>query len=366
MQTFLRRLEILNFLKSQHQAVGTDSIFQHLSEAGYLDTEASKLKSHYRLIQRDLSFLLGDQEPETEEYDNAFGLMTEKGLSKSKHWRLDPYSRVSYSFEKMPDYMALALSITQKHLKQVLPEDTQSVLKSIFQNAQQKLEKKEKSIAPKHYHRLTQAVEFFQRGQQLQAADFKLSHLNLIYSAILNNKRITLSYQSQGKIKEYELHPFGVAIMLPKLYLVAKKDDDMDKGDDAFRSFLIHKIENLSISTLPNRVPENFVMKTYLEQGNMDVLIDYKDPQHYSLTLNLFCQARSNLLLDLKDNPISRDQTIEKLSDEMWQLSASTRRTVQLRNWLLSLGPQAKVMSPAIIQQDLVNHIDMIRAHYHT
>jgi predicted DNA-binding transcriptional regulator YafY len=366
MQTFLRRLEILNYLKSQHQAVGTESIYQHLSEAGYLDTEGSKLKSHYRLIQRDLGFLLGDQELETAEYDNAFGLITEKGISKSKHWRLDPYSRITYSFEKMPDYMALALSITQKHLKQVLPEDTQSVLKSIFQNAQQKLEKQEKSISPKHYQRLTQAVEFFQRGQQLQAAEFKLTHLNLIYNAILNNKRITLSYQSQGKTKEYELHPFGVAIMLPKLYLVAKKDDDMDKGDEAFRSFLIHKIEDLSISKLPNRVPESFVMKTYLEQGNMDVMIDYKDDQHYPLRLNIFCPSQSNLLLDLKENPISSDQAIEKISDNVWQLSASTRRTVQLRNWLLSLGPQAKIMSPDIIQKDLINHIDMIRAHYNT
>jgi len=56
MITFLRRLEILNFLKSKQNSVGTEQILQHLIDAGYLDLNDSKQKSQYRLIQRDLGF----------------------------------------------------------------------------------------------------------------------------------------------------------------------------------------------------------------------------------------------------------------------------------------------------------------------
>ncbi|KZY40151.1 hypothetical protein A3732_20480, partial [Oleiphilus sp. HI0050] len=334
-----------------------------LSDAGYLDTQASKAKSQFRLVQRDLKFLLGD-EIDDNDYHNEFGLSTEKGLGKSRLWRLDPYSLIGYSFEKMPDYMALALSISQKHLKQVLPVDTQNVLKSIFQEAQDKLLKQEKSISPKHYQRLTSAVEFFQRGQQLKAADFDLEMLNRIYSAILHRKRLILSYQSQGKLKDYEVHPFGVAIMLPKIYLVAKKEGDMQKGDEAFRSFLIHKISDLSVSSHANAVPEDFELKSYLDQGNMDVLIDFQDAQTYTLELSITTGKHSNLIQDLHDNPISHDQELHHAHDDDWSLSATTKRTVQLRNWLMSLGPQAKVISPDIIKQDLIDNIDLIRANY--
>ena len=60
MITFLRRLEILNFLKNKRTNVGTEKILQHLIDAGYLDSNESKQKSQFRLIQRDITVLLGD------------------------------------------------------------------------------------------------------------------------------------------------------------------------------------------------------------------------------------------------------------------------------------------------------------------
>ena len=76
MQTFLRRLEILNFLtqrkSSRLNAVGTDIIVQHLRDAGYLENSSAKARSQFRLVQRDLRFLLGDLIDD--EYENDFGL----------------------------------------------------------------------------------------------------------------------------------------------------------------------------------------------------------------------------------------------------------------------------------------------------
>jgi len=380
MKTFLRRLEILNYLKSQHTEISTEKIIQHLSETAYIDTQESKLKSQFRLIQRDLSFLLGDEvKAETAEgemadhedndaqiktFDNDFGLSRKKGLGKSRLWRLDPYQHLSYSFEKMPAFMALALSVSQKHLKQVLPSETQQELKRIFQHAEEKLRKKDQKLSTKHYQRLSQAVEFFQRGQQLKAAEYDVEILSSIYRAILEGKRIKISYSNRNQVKDYDLHPYGVAIMLPKLYLIAKKNSDITKGEEAFRSFLIHKVSEIEISPLANRVPDSFHLKTYLDEGHMDVLLEMKDSTRYSLKLEISVQPFSNLLSDLKESPISAKQILTQKSDSSWILEAEVRRTIQLKNWLLSLGSQARIISPSIIRNDLTTALDAMRSQY--
>ena len=175
MKTFLRRLEILNFLQGQHIAVSTDTIVNHLQNSGHLDSNQTQTRSLFRLIQRDLNFLLGDKpavddkEQHTyeqfDEYDNDFGLSVEKGLGKALLWQLSPYQHLNYDFERMPAFMALALTLSEKHLKQVLPSETRTELKKLFENAQEKLIKSEQKLSSRHYQRLSQSVEFFQRGQ---------------------------------------------------------------------------------------------------------------------------------------------------------------------------------------------------------
>ena len=268
--------------------------------------------------------------------------------------------------------MALALSVTQKHLTQVLPSSTQHELKRIFQNAEAKLQKSEQKLSRNHYQRLTDSVEFFQRGQRLQAAQFNISILDTIYRAILEGKRINMTYRGQTGNKDYELHPFGVAIMLPKLYLIAKKHDDIlnegaqNKNNDGnFRSFLIHKIEHIELSHQANNVPSDFKIKTYLDEGNMDVLLQHSDSNQYALTLELTTFENSSLLTDLQESPISTSQSLTRISDTTWHLKADVKRTIQLKNWLLSLGCQAKILSPEIIRHDLVHALDSIRANYH-
>jgi len=377
--TFLRRLEILNFLKSKHNSVGTELILQHLINAGYLDSNETKQKSQFRLIQRDLAFLLGrktevddceEEKNELDEYDNDFGLSAEQGLGKSRHWRLDPYQQLNYDFERMPAFMALALSVTQKHLTQVLPSSTQHELKRIFLNAESKLQKSEQKLSPVHYQRLTDSVEFFQRGQHLQTPHFEMSILDTIYRAILQGKRLSFTYRGQALSKKYELHPFGVAIMLPKLYLIGKKHEDIQnrisqqQSDNTFRSFLVHKIKDIEISVQPNFVPDDFQIKTYLAAGNMDVLLDHSDSSQHELVLELSTTQYSNLISDLKESPISTSQSLTQLNNTTWHLKAEVKRTIQLKNWLLSLGFQAKIISPSIIRDDLIQALDAMRKNY--
>lgn len=377
MRTFLRRLEILNFLRSQHTAISTDRIIHHLENSGHLDADQNQPKSILRLIQRDLNFLLGEK-PDSlselphkeqltydhlDEYDNDFGLSVEKGSGKGLLWKLSPYQQLSYDFERMPAFMALALTLSEKHLKQVLPSETREELKKVFDNAQEKLIKSEQKLSSRHYQRLSQSVEFFQRGQRLQAAPFNPNTLDTIYRAILLGKRVSISYQRGQSSKDYELHPYGIVIMLPKLYLVAKKHDATSE-DASFRSFLVHKIQDIAISHQSNHVPDDFDLRQYLDNGHMDVYLSYDDKNNYTLLLEITASPTSNLIEDLTENPISHDQELQNINENIWQLTATVKRTIQLKNWLMALGSQAKVLSPKRIQQDLIHAIDAIRSRY--
>jgi predicted DNA-binding transcriptional regulator YafY len=376
MQTFLRRLEILNFLtqrkSSRLNAVGTDIIVQHLRDAGYLENSSDKARSQFRLVQRDLKFLLG--ELIDDEYENDFGLSMARGEGKSLLWALEPYQQLSYDFERMPAYMALAMQVSQKHLSQVLPSSTKEELAKFFDGAEYKLQKAERKLSQQHYRRLTRAVEFYQRGQSLQAPEFDTAVLDRIYEAILRGRKIIISYRSGAHLKNYTLHPYGVAIMMPKLYLIAQKeqegsnesaiDGSVAEANSGFRSFLLHKIERVELSPFANKVPEDFELKMYLESGNMDVLIDTRDTEQYDLVMDLYSDAGQKLLADLNDSPLNSTQTLSEITQGVWRLNAQVRRTIQLRNWLLTLGAQAKVLSPTIIREDLLKHLDQVRAHY--
>ena len=94
-------------------------------------------------------------------------------------------------------------------------------------------------------------------------------------------------------------------------------------------------------------------MSEYLRQGNMEVYVDRNDDKDvHSLEL-LIDSNQSRLIEDVTETPISKDQTITMYDPERVVLRARVRRTVQLRTWLLSLGPVCEVKEPSVIRDDL-------------
>ena len=372
MKTFIRRLAILDYLRSARTKKNTDEILKHLLSSDYFEkhepehkhgTNALSDSAIRRTIQRDMNFLYGGTSVTTNSGDedgyNEFGLEVERGSGKSLVWILDPYSSLSYDFEKMPSYLALSFAMTQKHLSGIMPKNTLHELERFFENADSKLQKEEATISPQQYRRLKDSVEFYQRGQRLQAANFDIDVLDTIYRAILKGKQLSFNYRG----KSYRVHPFGVVILLPKLYFVAKKDEDI-LSPEGFRNFLIHKITDLVV--LPNKaeMPESFSLKSYLDEGNMDVYISSNDKETYYFKLEIKTHSLSNLIEDLTENPISRDQVLTEVSLNTYQLTASVKRTVQLKNWIMGLGSIATVLEPEVIRNDIVTELSALLGNY--
>lgn len=368
MKTFLRRLAILDYLRSSKVQKSTDDILNHLISSDYLDAagkggrsgdSAADSSAVRRTIQRDLNFLYGANDVLNEEGDNDFGLEASRGTGKSLLWSLDPYSTLAYDFEKMPTYLALSFAMTQKHLSDIMPKNTLAEMERFFKNADTKLQKEASKVSPQQFGRLKESVEFYQRGQRLQAANYDIAVLDTIYRAILKSKQLTFSYRG----KSYRVHPFGVVILLPKLYLVCKKHEDIEKPDE-YRNFLIHKISDIDVATQASRVPESFNLKAYLDDGNMDVFIDPDDRAHYHLVLRFTIAESSNLIADLAENPISDDQQLKQINELQYELTAKVKRTIQLKNWIMGLGRVATIVSPSIIQQDILAELNALMSNY--
>lgn len=358
MKTFIRRLAILDYLRSARIKKTTDDILNHLLSSEYFDNDASE-STLRRSVQRDLNFLYGANDVLNEEGDNEFGLDVERGCGKSLVWSLDPYATLAYDFEKMPTYLALSFAMTQKHLSGIMPKNTRLEMERFFKNADIKLQKEASKISPKQFGRLKEAVEFYQRGQRLQAAHYDITILDTIYRAILKDKQLNISYRG----KDYRVHPYGVVILLPKLYLVAKKNEDIASINE-FRHFLIHKIEHVEVAAQSSMIPEDFKLKRYLDEGNMDVFVERHDQKQYQLILRLTIGRATNLIADLTENPISDDQKLVKKSEVEYELSASVRRTVQLKNWIMGLGRVATIVSPDEIRDDIKQELKSILKNY--
>jgi hypothetical protein len=356
MQSFLRRLAILERLRVSKQALSSDEILSFLENEGYID-EALPTKSKLRIVQRDFNFLYGEEDEEGCS-ENEFGLEKERGNGRSHIWRLDPYNNLHYDFEKMPQNMAIAFAMTEKHLSDLLPRNTHKELKRIFDVAEHKLAQSEKNLSIKDFRRFKDSVEFYQRGQTLQAANFNIEHLDTIYRAVLHRKQLGFAYRG----KTYQVHPLGVAILLPKMYLVAIKQGDQNSAEHC-RNFLVHKIESAWVESASSEEPEGFCLKHYLELGNMDVLIDFEDAGRYTLEL-LIDKGQERLVEDLRESPISHTQELIALDSDQILLKAEVKRSVQLRNWLLSVAGVSEVLAPLEIRQDISNYLNASLSKY--
>lgn len=364
LRTFCRRLEILNFLKASHQLQPVSRIVEHLEDLGLLDPSATAEKNpehtHFRKVQRDLKFLSANTPPADEDEqgeDNEFGLYFEAGDRHSFLWGVDQTINTDFSWTLMPDHMAVTLALAEKHLSSIMPSRYHQLLKSHYQTARQKLSGASKKYQPKQLENLVNSVVIDQRGLRLEAASVDEQILDTIYEALTLNRRLKLRYRGKTVV----VHPHGVVIARPKIYLIAMKDGDNDIHQ--MRSYLVHRIAeinlvNLSVHTLPG-----FNLQQYVAEGAMEMKIE-NDESSYELVLQLTPPIGSNLIQDLRETPIAANQNLSQSSEEVYFLTAKVHRTYQLLNWILSLGKFATVLEPATIRSDIIHLTKEISNNY--
>lgn len=357
MSSFLRRIEILAFLKRHRRALTAPEIVEHLQEGGYLDPSL-KSASALRVVQRDLKELLGADtgDEEDTEPDNPFGLRLERQGSRTLLWSVDRQLAPPLDFERMPQPIAMAMVLLRKHLSLFLPAPVRADLESLFDQAEERLMRSERKLSARHHRRWRDAVAFFQRGQTLRMPEFPADVLDAIYQAIVTEKQVELHYSSG---KTYRVTPLGVACLLPKLYLIARNENS------EMRHFLLSRIrhcEVISRSALPSG---DFVLTDYLEQGGMELRLAGVPEGAGKVLIRIRDGENSRgLRQDLAEFPVAPDQQLLQASDGDWRLSFSSHCTVQLRSWILGLGPVAVVEQPTALRENIREHLQIMAASY--
>jgi len=294
-------------------------------------------------------------------------------------YRVDPHNRRQHLYSSttptvgnriMPIEEACLALMAEKFLQAAIPADFfDAALQDLFVAARSRLKEHEK--APKQQR--TRVREYLkriaieQRGQTLVERDVPYDVLGPLSRAILEGKRIECRYRDDKR----ELHPFGIVLRSPKIYLLAVDDYVLRRRrpeDVTPALFLCARISDAKVSERPNLVPDDFDADTFIEHGGLDGDADDwgSGDRGFKLVLRIFDGDCDNLLSDLTEFPLSKDQEI--LREEgtgHYLLSARRMRgTHQLIEWIMGRVERIEVVAPTALRNYIMERLDAMRTRY--
>lgn len=270
----------------------------------------------------------------------------------------------------MPIEEACLALMAEKFLEAAIPADFfDAALQDLFIAARARLKEHEK--APKQERTRVRdylkRIAIEQRGQTLVERDVPYEVLGPLSRAILEGKRIECRYRDDKR----ELHPFGIVLRSPKIYLLAVDDYVLRRRrpeDVTPALFLCARISDAEVSERPNLVPDGFNADTFIEHGGLDGDADDwgQGDRGFKLVLRVFDGDADNLLSDLREFPLSEYQDIER-EERTGQHLLTARRmrgTHQLIEWIMGRVERIEVVSPTSLRNYISERIDAMQARY--
>ena len=294
-------------------------------------------------------------------------------------YRVDPLNRRQHLYSSttptvgnriMPIEEACLVLMAEKFLQAAIPADfVDAALRDLFLAARARLKAHEK--IPKQQRKRVRdylkRIAIEQRGQSLVERSVPYDVLGPLSRAILEGKRIDCRYRD----KKRELHPFGIVLRSPKIYLLAVDDHVMRKFrpvDLTPAQFLCARVSDAKVSERPNLVPDDFDADTFIERTGLDSDAgDWGLPSRsFKLTLRIFDGDCDNLLSDLGEFPLSKDQEIiREAGTNNYLVSARRiRGTHQFIEWIMGRLDRIEVIAPVSLRDFIIERIDAMQARY--
>ena len=349
-EQFTEKLELLRLVAVAGKPI-SEAKLATLKYGDNTDTLRTKVRRALKAIQGDI---------DAPEAEGLYGLRrTGVNDGKSYEWQADNFDLIAAGIDSsMPAEKALAFILLKNNLGELLPAASALLLKREFEIAQKRISQNINPSEKKDLNRLLKRVKVIQRGQELKKYDnVDPDILNTIYEAIAGNRCIRISYQkSSDKTNEHALlHPAGVLVRLPKLYLYAANTEHAD-NPARYHAYQINLITAVEILQDKSRIPAGFDMNLFVADGNADVLVDFKDGKEHQVKIEV--AEAGNLVRDLHDFPLSANQTLVKQKNGKWLLSFPSRRTHQLVEYIVGRGNTFKVISPAALVSDVKTKLE--------
>ena len=282
------------------------------------------IETSLRTIQRDLVSLESNEFPLDCDYNNPAGWS----------WRKDA---PAFGISNMDPVTALTFKLAEKHLERMFPRGTMAVLDPYFKAANERI----KITSESTLSRWPDKVKVVSRNLPMIYPQIADDIMDKVYTAVLEEHRFKSQYRTaDGRVKEYDVNPLGMAFVEGLTYLIAT----LNEHDDPVL-LLLHRILDVNPTDIPATVPEGFDLEEYTRELSFPIGDDIK------LKVLFYDQADIDRL---RETPISEDQKITE-KKECWQLQATIGNSYQLRWWLRGYSERVEVLGPKSLRQEFAD-----------
>jgi hypothetical protein len=264
----------------------------------------------------------------------------------------------------MPIEEACTVLMAEKLLDVLLPADFYDAsLQDLFLTAKSVLEKYEKR--PKNAKRMVGAylkrIAIAQRGQNLVQRSVPYDVLGVISKAMLDGKCVELRYKGRQRL----LHPYGIVLRGPKIYLLAVDDrahSTVPQEELKPALYFCVRMSNVKKSERLNRVPADFDADKYIAQGGLEAESHHHaglPKRGFTLKLRIFDGESDNLLQDIREFPLSTTQTIKNETGTSNHIltAPGMRASHQLTEWIVGRLDRVEVLAPIKLRRYIAGQI---------
>jgi len=328
MSAIERKLQILTMIPRLPNKIGRSAIEDKLIDLGF---DIDK-----RTVQRDMHDL-----------SRLFPIVDDGRKPLGWSWTKDAEP---FDLPRMDPIAALTFKMTEDFLSSLLPPATYRALSPHFNQASQVL----LSMKGNTFQSWPDKIRILSRSQHLSAPHVDEGMIDTVYSSLLEGKRFTALYKGRGKKEpsEYDVNPLGIVVLDSILYLVCTMKEYMD-----IRQLSIHRIISAKKLETPSFIPEGFTLQQYIDSGAFDYLQSEQ-------VISLKAVFNKDIAAHLYETPLSDNQVITEMENDMVMIEASVLDTSQLRWWLLGFGEKVEVIEPKTLREEFTIRAEKIYSQY--
>lgn len=329
MDTLYRRWLILKMIPRHGNSITTTQIAERLG----VEIDAPTVRS----IQRDLV-----------ELERHFPL-TFRQEGRTFHWSWQEGWQLTLPV--MDPHTALTCHLVREYLTSLLPTNSVRYLEPFFKNADDILaENVDLTLA--HW---PDKIRVVTRGVKIDPPSSKDGVTEIIYEAVLKERRIKARYRKRDDetAEEFpELHPLGLVFLDSLIYLIATVDNNVKP-----RQFLLHRLEEVTLSDKSITVPEGFTLQGYVESGEFSFPVAKE-------TIRLKALFEREAAAHFHETPLSGTVSLKGYDEDRVVLEAEVLVNRQLSCWLRGFGAQVEVMAPEGLREEFRSTVERLKKIY--
>lgn len=341
---------MLHMIPRAPDSISTERLQQRLSAEGF--------EVDVRTVQRNLKSL---------RESNEFGLELAKELKleiketeqewarkgrKQNYWCYRKDAPVTI-FPSLDDHTALAFRLADAFLQSLMPPETVQALRPFVDEAGKHLAKRRQVAAGKWQDK----IHVFPQGMRRRAPSIRPEVREAVYRALLEEKPLRLMHLSRGKREssEFVISPLGLVIRDYLIYLYG-----LTREKKQVLSFALNRTQSAEI--LEDAAFER--PGAYFRLADHEHLVSM--PLKGSAMLILKLRLSQYSAYSLRECPLLSRQSLnpDPENPEGQILTVEVPNTVELRQWIRSLGQNAEVLEPTFLRHEMTEEIAILAQRY--